>query len=162
MACILVAGTSSRQSCTVILHRFADSKVVGEARFPHPLTAPQSEQNSAFWGDALIGARKQLQSDLDQVAAIPGARNGYRLVSLDQNYAAEVTDCFSGLIGATFQRCDSLTLHHAHHCLRNDRRLGLGDDLARSRKFRQPFVDSIATPFGLPCSGGMRRPVLGY
>ena len=50
MACILVAGTSSRQSCTVILHRFADSKVVGEARFPHPLPAPQSEQNSAFWG----------------------------------------------------------------------------------------------------------------
>jgi hypothetical protein len=103
------------------------------AHFPHRLTAPQSEQNSAFWGYALIGVRK---------------------------------------------RSDSLTLHHAHHCLflipclygerlakdevRNDRRLGLGDDLGRSRNFRQPFVDSTATPFGFPRSGGMRPPVLGY
>jgi hypothetical protein len=106
MACTLVAGTSSRQSWTVVLYRFADGEVVGEAHFPHRLTAPQSEQNSDFWGYALIGVRK---------------------------------------------RSDSLTLHHAHHCLflipclygerlakeevRNDRRLGLGDDLGRSRKF---------------------------
>jgi hypothetical protein len=108
MTCTPLAGNSSTRSSTVVLHRFAGGKVAGEARSPHPLKRPPSEQNSAFWRDALVDARKRRQSNPDQVAAITSAASGHRLVLLDQNYTAKVTDCSSRLLGVTWQKFDLL------------------------------------------------------
>jgi xylulokinase len=81
----LVAGVdSSTQSSTVVLRRLTDGKVVLEARAPHPSTTPpRSEQDPASWWNALMDALKQLQLQLDQVAAISVGGQGHGLVLLD-------------------------------------------------------------------------------
>jgi sugar (pentulose or hexulose) kinase len=71
MGCTLVAGVdTSTQSCPVVLRRFADGKVVGEARVAYPQTTPpRNEQDAASWSDTPLGALKQLQSQLRQTFA---------------------------------------------------------------------------------------------
>jgi xylulokinase len=83
----LVAGVdSSTQSSTVVLRRLTDGKVVGEARAPHPSTTPpRSEQDPASWWNALMDALKQLQLQLDQVAAISVGGQGHGLVLLGED-----------------------------------------------------------------------------
>jgi len=83
----LVAGVdSSTQSSTVVLRRLTDGKVVGEARAPHPSTTPpRSEQDPASWWYALMDALKQLQLQLDQVAAISVGGQGHGLVLLGED-----------------------------------------------------------------------------
>jgi xylulokinase len=90
MARTLVAGIdSSTQSSTVVLRRLADGKIVGEARAPHPpTTPPRSEQNPASWWYALMEALKQLQPQLDKVAAISVGGQGHGLVLLDEDDVA--------------------------------------------------------------------------
>ena len=87
MARTLVAGVdSSTQSSTVVLRRLTDGKVVGEARAPHPSTTPpRSEQDPASWWYALMDALKQLQLQLDQVAAISVGGQGHGLVLLGED-----------------------------------------------------------------------------
>jgi xylulokinase len=87
MARTLVAGVdSSTQSSTVVLRRLTDGKVVGEARAPHPSTTPpRSEQDPASWWNALMDALKQLQLQLDQVAAISVGGQGHGLVLLGED-----------------------------------------------------------------------------
>jgi xylulokinase len=86
----LVAGVdSSTQSSTVVLRRLTDGKVVGEARAPHPpTTPPRSEQDPASWWNALLDAFKQLQPQLDQVAAISVGGQGHGLVLLGKDNVA--------------------------------------------------------------------------
>jgi xylulokinase len=86
----LVAGVdSSTQSCTVVLRRLADGRVVGEARAPHPTTTPpRSEQDPASWWNALMDALKQLQPQLDQIAAISVGGQGHGLVLLGKDNVA--------------------------------------------------------------------------
>jgi xylulokinase len=90
MARTLVAGVdSSTQSSTVVLRRLADGKIVGEARAPHPpTTPPRSEQDAASWWNALMEALKQLQPQLDQVAAISVGGQGHGLVLLGEDNVA--------------------------------------------------------------------------
>ena len=90
MARTLVAGVdSSTQSSTVVLRRLADGKIVGEARAPHPpTTPPRSEQDPASWWNALMEALKQLQPQLDQVAAISVGGQGHGLVLLGEDNVA--------------------------------------------------------------------------
>lgn len=87
MARTLVAGVdSSTQSSTVVLRQLADGKVVGEARAPHPpTTPPRSEQDPASWWNALMDALKQLQPQLDQIAAISVGGQGHGLVLLGKD-----------------------------------------------------------------------------
>ena len=90
MARTLVAGVdSSTQSSTVVLRQLADGKVVGEARAPHPPTnPPRSEQDPASWWNALMDALKQLQPQLDQIAAISVGGQGHGLVLLGKDNVA--------------------------------------------------------------------------
>jgi xylulokinase len=90
MARTLVAGVdSSTQSSTVVLRQLADGKIVGEARSPHPpTTPPRSEQDPADWWNALLGALKQLQPQLDQIAAISVGGQGHGLVLLGKDNVA--------------------------------------------------------------------------
>jgi xylulokinase len=90
MARTLVAGVdSSTQSTTVVLRRLTDGKVVGEARAPHPpTTPPRSEQDPASWWNALLDVFKQLQPQLDQVAAISVGGQGHGLVLLGKDNVA--------------------------------------------------------------------------
>ena len=90
MARTLVAGVdSSTQSSTVVLRQLADGKVVGEARAPHPpTTPPRSEQDPASWWNALMDALKQLQPQLDQIAAISVGGQGHGLVLLGKDNVA--------------------------------------------------------------------------
>lgn len=90
MARTLVAGIdSSTQSSTVVLRRLVDGKIVGEARAPHPpTTPPRSEQDPASWWNALMEALKQLQPQLDQVAAISVGGQGHGLVLLGKDNVA--------------------------------------------------------------------------
>jgi xylulokinase len=90
MARTLVAGVdSSTQSSTVVLRQLADGKVVGEAFSPHPpTTPPRSEQDPACWWNALLDALKQLQPQLDQIAAISVGGQGHGLVLLGRDNVA--------------------------------------------------------------------------
>ncbi len=90
MSRTLVAGVdSSTQSSTVVLRQLADGKVVGEARAPHPpTTPPRSEQDPASWWNALMDALKQLQPQLDQIAAISVGGQGHGLVLLGKDNVA--------------------------------------------------------------------------
>jgi xylulokinase len=90
MARTLVAGVdSSTQSSTVVLRQLADGKIVGEARAPHPPTTPPlSEQDPASWWSALMVALKQLQLQLERIAAISVGGQGHGLVLLGKDNVA--------------------------------------------------------------------------
>nr|WP_257625757.1 MULTISPECIES: FGGY family carbohydrate kinase [unclassified Rhizobium] len=85
MARDIVAGIdSSTQSCTVVLRRIEDGKVVAEARKPHPKTTPpHSEQSPNAWWDALCLAFEELADYLPRIAAISVGSQGHGLVMLD-------------------------------------------------------------------------------
>lgn len=86
----LIAGIdSSTQSCTVVLRRIGDGRVVGQARHLHPPTTPPvSEQDPQAWWTAFEACARDLSGDLDRVAAISVGGQGHGLVMLGVDGAA--------------------------------------------------------------------------
>lgn len=62
----------------------SDGEAVGQARHPHPVTAPpRSEQDPQDWWSAFLACCRDLSDDLGRVAAISVGGQGHGLVMLD-------------------------------------------------------------------------------